>query len=218
VTARHFCAVKKYLPDWHKTKKSPFYYAWLLGILERGMKKLELLMDATALDRALARISHQILERFPNLDNIGIVGMQTRGVFLAKRIVVKLNELAAVSMSAGVLDVTLYRDDYRAPFRQPRVQVTDIPFDINGRDIILVDDVLYTGRTTRAALDALMDFGRPQTIQLAVLVDRGHRELPIRADYVGKKITTLTNQEVALKVLEIDGEDSLWLTEISKGD
>jgi pyrimidine operon attenuation protein / uracil phosphoribosyltransferase len=181
------------------------------------MKKLELLMDAPALDRALTRISHQILEKYPTLDNIGIVGMQTRGVFLAKRIVAKLNDLGSTSLSAGVLDVTLYRDDYRAPFRQPKVQVTDIPFDINGRDIILVDDVLYTGRTTRAALDALIDFGRPRTIQLAVLVDRGHRELPIRADYVGKKITTLTDQEVALKVAERDGEDSLWLMEI-EGD
>ena len=177
------------------------------------MKQLELLMDAHALDLALTRIAHQIIERNTDLQNLGIVGMQTRGVFLARRIVAKLNAIESPGLVAGTLDVTLYRDDYRIAFKQPQVRVTDIPFDINGRTIVLVDDVLYTGRTVRAALDALMDFGRPKSIQLAVLIDRGHRELPIRADYVGKKTTTLTNQEVSLKVLEHDGEDSLWLTE-----
>jgi len=173
-------------------------------------------MDEQALDLALTRITHQILEHNRSLPGIGIVGMQTRGVFLARRIVGKIKALAGVDLSAGTLDTTLYRDDYRIAFRQPKVQVTDIPFDINGTDCVLVDDVLYTGRTVRAALDALTDFGRPKTIQLAVLVDRGHRELPIRADYVGKKITTMTDQEVALKVREIDGEDSLWLMKIDK--
>jgi pyrimidine operon attenuation protein/uracil phosphoribosyltransferase len=121
-------------------------------------------------------------------------------------------------LAAGILDATLYRDDYRKPFKQPKVQVSDIAFDIAEKNIVLVDDVLYTGRTARAALDALMDFGRPKTIQLAVLVDRGCRELPIRADYIGKKMTTKQNQEVALKVKEIDGEDSLWLIQMDKGD
>jgi pyrimidine operon attenuation protein/uracil phosphoribosyltransferase len=182
------------------------------------MKQIELLMDATALDRALTRIAHQILEKNSDLKNLGIVGMQTRGVFLAKRIAEKINNLEKTNLSSGVLDITMYRDDYRMALKQPKVQVTDIPFDINGIDMILVDDVLYTGRTVRAALEALNDFGRPRTIQLAVLIDRGHREMPIIADYVGTTITTRMNQEVALKVREKDNEDSVWLMELEKGD
>jgi pyrimidine operon attenuation protein/uracil phosphoribosyltransferase len=182
------------------------------------MKKLELLMDSHALDLALTRITHQILERNRDFSKFGVVGMQTRGVYLAQRITSKINELENVNLVSGTLDVTLYRDDYRNAFKQPKVQITDIPFDINEMNLVLVDDVLYTGRTVRAALDALMDFGRPKSIQLAVLIDRGNRELPIRADYVGKKITTLRNQVVALKVSEIDGEDSLWLMELEEGD
>jgi pyrimidine operon attenuation protein/uracil phosphoribosyltransferase len=177
------------------------------------MHKAQLLMDAEALDLSLTRITHQILERNRDMNNFGVVGMQTRGVYLARRIVDKINALAGAKLVAGVLDPTLYRDDYRKPFRQPKVQVTEIPFDIDGINLVLVDDVLYTGRTARASLDALVDFGRPKTIQLAVLVDRGKHELPIRADYVGKKITTADNQEVALYVKEKDGEDALWLME-----
>ncbi len=180
----------------------------------KAMKELEYLMDAKALDLAVTRIANQILEKNRDLGSVGIVGMQTRGVFLAKRIVQKLNDFAGSTLVAGVLDVTLYRDDYHAPFKQPRVQVTEIPFDINGINVVLVDDVLFTGRTVRAALDALTDFGRPRTIQLAVMIDRGCRELPIRADYIGKKITTARNQEVRLKVTEKDGEDGIWLMEI----
>ncbi len=182
------------------------------------MKKLELLMDAVALDRALTRITHQVLEKNSILDNFGIVGMQTRGVYLARRIANMINKMENKEFKPGILDVTLYRDDYRMRFKQPCVKVTDIPFDINGKDILLVDDVLYTGRTVRAALDALTDFGRPNTIQLAVIVDRGQRELPIRADYTGKKLITLKNQVVELNVKEIDKEDSLWLMEIEEGD
>jgi pyrimidine operon attenuation protein/uracil phosphoribosyltransferase len=182
------------------------------------MKQIELLMDATALDRALTRIAHQILEKNADLKNLGIVGMQTRGVFLAKRIAEKINALEKTNLSAGVLDITMYRDDYRMALKQPKVQVTHIPFDINGIDMVIVDDVLYTGRTVRAALEALNDFGRPKTIQLAVLIDRGHREMPIHADYVGMQINTRMNQEVALKVKEKDGEDSVWLMELEKGD
>ena len=182
------------------------------------MKKLELLMDAAALDRALTRISHQVLERNPALDNFGIVGMQTRGVYLARRIAEKINTIEKTNLVSGVLDVTLYRDDYRMALKQPKVKVTDIPFDITKKDLLLVDDVLYTGRTVRAALDALTDFGRPRTIQFAVLIDRGHRELPIHADYIGKEVTTFKNQEVDLHVKEIDDEDSLWLMEIEKED
>lgn len=175
-------------------------------------------MDSHALDLALTRITHQILERNRNFSKFGVVGMQTRGVYLAQRIVKKINALENLNLSSGTLDTTLYRDDYRSGFRQPMVRITDIPFDINEMNLVLVDDVLYTGRTVRAALDALMDFGRAKSIQLAVLVDRGNRELPIRADYVGKKITTLHKQEVALKVNETDGEDSLWLMELEEGD
>lgn len=182
------------------------------------MKKLELLMDATALDRALTRITHQVLERNPVLDNFGIVGMQTRGVYLARRIAEKINAIEKTKLDTGVLDVTLYRDDYRMALKQPKVKVTNIPFDITRKNLLLVDDVLYTGRTVRAALDALTDFGRPKTIQFAVLIDRGHRELPIHADYIGKEVTTFKNQEVALHVKEIDNEDSLWLMEIEEGD
>jgi pyrimidine operon attenuation protein/uracil phosphoribosyltransferase len=182
------------------------------------MKKIECLMDANALDRALTRITHQILERNQDVAQLGIVGMQTRGVFLAQRIVKKINELEHVQLSAGILDVTFYRDDYRTILKQPEVKVTNIPFDINGIHMILVDDVLYTGRTVRAALDALTDFGRPQTIQCAVLIDRGHREMPITADYTGMAVTTRKNQEVALKVMEIDNEDSVWLMEREEGE
>jgi pyrimidine operon attenuation protein/uracil phosphoribosyltransferase len=182
------------------------------------MKPVKQLMDSHALDIALTRITHQILERNHDLSSIGIIGMQTRGVFLANRIVSKINEMEQTSLVAGVLDVTLYRDDYRVAFKQPHVQITEIPFDINGLDLVLVDDVLFTGRTVRAALDAVMDFGRPRTIQLAVLVDRGHRELPIRADYVGRKMTTQKDEEVALKVKELDREDSLWLMKREEGE
>jgi len=173
-------------------------------------------MDAGAIDLSLTRITHQILEKNRTLSTLGLVGMQTRGVFLARRIVAKINAIAGAKLVAGVLDVTLYRDDYRRAFKQPKVQVTDIPFDIGKRNIVLVDDVLYTGRTVRAALDAVMDFGRPKTIQLAVLIDRGRRELPIRADFTGKEISTGPNEEVALKVKEKDGEDSVWL--MQRGD
>jgi pyrimidine operon attenuation protein/uracil phosphoribosyltransferase len=182
------------------------------------MKPIELLMDAAAIDRTLARIAHQIVEKNTHLDAFGIVGMQTRGVFLARRITEKINKMENSALQTGVLDTTLYRDDYRRALKQPRVQVTDIPFAIDNTNLLLIDDVLYTGRTVRAALDALIDFGRPQRIQLAVLVDRGHRELPIQPDYVGLNITTLTNQEVSLKVNEIDGEDSLWLMQVEKGE
>ncbi len=173
-------------------------------------------MDAHALDLALTRISHQILERHGDLGDACIVGMQSRGVFLARRIAAKITAMEglAAPLLTGVLDTTLYRDDYRSRLRQPEVRITDIPFDINEKSVVLVDDVLFTGRTVRAALDALMDHGRPREIQLAVLIDRGHRELPIRADYVGKKITTSPTQEVALRVSELDGEDSLWLMEL----
>jgi len=188
------------------------------------MKKVQLIMDSHALDLAITRITHQILERNRDCSKLGIVGMQTRGVYLARRIAKKLNEVEKTSspkasrLTAGVLDVSFYRDDYRKTHKKPKVQVTDIPFDLNGMNVVLVDDVLFTGRTVRAALDALVDFGRPKTIQLAVIVDRGNRELPIQADYTGTVLKTLPNQAVKLSMQEHDGEDSLWLVEQEKGD
>lgn len=182
------------------------------------MKKIELLMDKHGVDLAITRITHQVIERNRDFSKFGIVGMQTRGVFLAKRIADKIKEIEDMTLEIGTLDITLYRDDYHVSLRHPEVKVTNIPFDITEMNILLVDDVLYTGRTVRAALDALMDFGRPKTIQLAVLIDRGNRELPIHADYVGKIIKTLHKQEVALKVSEIDGEDSVWLMEVEEGE
>ena len=175
-------------------------------------------MDSHALDLAITRITHQILENNRDLSHLGIVGLQTRGVFLARRIAAKISEIEKTKLDAGVLDVSFYRDDYRTALRQKKVRITDIPFDINDITIILVDDVLFTGRTIRAALSALMDFGRPKTIQLAVIIDRGNRELPIQPDYTGTVLKTLPNQAVSLKVKELDGEDSIWLMELEEGD
>lgn len=178
------------------------------------MKQVQLIMDSHALDLTITRITHQIIEHNRDLSKVGIVGMQTRGVFLAERINKKINEMEKVNLTPGVLDVSFYRDDYRRALKKPpRIKITDIPFDINGLSVILVDDVLFTGRTVRAALDALMDLGRPKTIQLAVIIDRGNRELPIQADYVGTTLKTLPNQSVSLKIKEHDGEDSIWLLE-----
>lgn len=182
------------------------------------MKKVQLIMDAHALDLAITRITHQILERNRDLSKLGIVGLQTRGVFLAQRIAKKLSELEKKTLSAGVLDVTFYRDDYRKTLKKSKARTTDIPFDLNGMNVVLVDDVLFTGRTVRAALDALVDFGRPKSIQLAVIIDRGNRELPIQADFTGTALKTLPNQAVRLNVKEHDGEDSIWLLEKEKGD
>jgi pyrimidine operon attenuation protein/uracil phosphoribosyltransferase len=142
--------------------------------------------------------------------------MRTRGEFLARRLQSKIEEIDEKQPTLGILDATLYRDDFRTRLKQPEVSVTDITFDINEKDVILVDDVLYTGRTTRAALDALMDLGRPSTIQFCVLVDRGHREMPIKADFIGKNIPTSVNEEVKVKMKEIDDEDAVYLIESPK--
>ena len=171
------------------------------------------IVDEIGLKRIITRISHEILERNKGSKNIVLMGMRTRGEFLAKRLHEKIKEIESIEVPFGVLDVTLYRDDFRTRLKQPEVSVSNFTFDINEKDIILVDDVLYTGRTVRSALNALMEFGRPNTIQLFVLVDRGHRELPIRADYIGKNIPTSMNEEVKVKVKEIDGEDSIYLVE-----
>ncbi len=172
------------------------------------------IVDKEGFDRILTRISHEILEKNTGSKDLVLIGMRTRGEFIARRIQEKINSIDKGNIPFGVLDVTLYRDDFRTRLKQPDVSVSNITFDINEKNVVLVDDVLYTGRTVRSALNALMDFGRPSTIQLCILVDRGHRELPIRADYVGKNVPTSNNEEIKVKMNEIDGEDAIYLVEV----
>lgn len=172
------------------------------------------IMDAEGLQRALTRISHEILERNKDVKRLAIVGIKSRGAHLAKRISKIIKELKNVNIPLGALDITLHRDDLFILTKQPVVHKTEISFDITEKDIILVDDVLFTGRTIRAALDELVDFGRPSTIQLAVLVDRGHRELPIRPDYIGKNVPTSSTEIIKVRINEIDEKDEVTLEEI----
>lgn len=173
------------------------------------------IVDEDGLVRIITRMAHEILEKNKGSQNLVLMGMKTRGEFLAIRIFERLKEIEKIDLPLGVLDITLYRDDFRTRLKQPEVSVSNITFDINDKDVILIDDVLYTGRTVRSALNALMDFGRPRSIQLCVLVDRGHRELPIRADYIGKNIPTSNQEEIKVKMKEIDGEDAIYLMEDS---
>ncbi|MDO8611575.1 MAG: bifunctional pyr operon transcriptional regulator/uracil phosphoribosyltransferase PyrR [Dehalococcoidia bacterium] len=159
--------------------------------------------------RAVSRIAHEILERNRGLDGVVLVGMRTRGVPLAARLAAAIQEFEGQAVPVGALDIGLYRDDIPAMELHPQIKPTELPTDIHGKRVVLVDDVLYTGRSIRAALDALIDFGRPASIQLAVLVDRGHRELPIRADYVGKNIPTALNEDVQVLLEETDGRDEV---------
>jgi len=172
---------------------------------------MPLVMDADRMGRTLTRIAHEILERNRGLDDLAIVGIRTRGVPLAKRLARAIREVSGHDVPTGSLDITLYRDDLmrHAVGAQPVIRRTEIPFSIDDKRILLVDDVLFTGRTIRAALDALIEFGRPQSIQLIVLVDRGHRELPIKADYVGKNLPTSAAQSVQVRLQEIDGRDEV---------
>ena len=176
---------------------------------------VSVVMDADRMRRSLARIAHEILERNRGVEELALVGIRTRGVPLARRIGQSIREINGHDVPTGVLDITLYRDDLmrHAVGPQPLVGRTEIPFSIDDKRILLVDDVLYTGRTIRAALDALIDFGRPKSIQLVVLVDRGHRELPIKADYVGKNLPTSLSQSVQARLLEIDGRDEVEIQE-----
>ena len=169
------------------------------------------LMTSEEMTRALKRISHQILEKNQGADNIVFLGIRRRGVPLAKVLAGNIRTIEGREVPVGDLDITLYRDDLSEICPDPVISGSDIPFDINGKDVILVDDVLYTGRTARAALDAASKYGRAATIQLAVLIDRGHRELPIRADYVGKNVPTSKSETVAVQVMEIDGEENVEL-------
>ena len=172
---------------------------------------MPVVMDADRIARTLTRIAHEIVERNKGVDGLALVGVRTRGVHIARRIGRSLLEIAHEEVPTGALDITLYRDDLmrKTVGPQPLVRRTEIPFSIDGRKILLVDDVLYTGRTVRAALDALIDFGRPSSIQLIVLVDRGHRELPIKADYVGKNIPTSLGESVQVRLEESDGHDEV---------
>jgi pyrimidine operon attenuation protein/uracil phosphoribosyltransferase len=172
---------------------------------------MPVIMDADRVSRTLTRIAHEIVERNRGVDNVALVGIRTRGVVIAKRLAQALHQITSEPIPTGVLDITLYRDDLmrNAVGPQPLVRRTEIPFSIDDQKILLVDDVLYTGRTIRAALDALIDFGRPREIQLIVLVDRGHRELPIKADYVGKNVPTSLKESVHVRLTEIDGADEV---------
>jgi len=180
------------------------------------MKVLEKkqLMDAAEMRRAVVRIAHEIVERNRGVDGIVIVGIQRRGVTLARHIVGSIREAEGVDVPLGTLDITFYRDDLSTLGPVPQVGKTELSFDVTDKNVVLVDDVLYTGRTVRAALNELMDFGRPQCIQLAVLIDRGHREVPIRADYVGKNVPTSRQEVIKVMVDEFDGQERVILGEI----
>jgi pyrimidine operon attenuation protein/uracil phosphoribosyltransferase len=169
------------------------------------------IMTADEIRRATIRISHEIVEKQAGTTGLVLVGIQRRGVPLARRIASSIAENEGVDIPVGALDITFYRDDLSLIAQQPVVKGTDLPFDLNGTTVVLVDDVLYTGRTIRAAMDALVDFGRPQAIRLAVLVDRGHRELPIRADHVGKNVPTSREEVVRVHLDEIDGEEGVLI-------
>ncbi len=163
------------------------------------------------ISRAVTRIAHEILEKNKGADKLALVGIRTRGATLAQRLAKKINEIESTSVSLGILDITLYRDDLGTSKQSPEVKKTDISFSLEGKEIVLIDDVLYTGRTIRAAIDALIDFGRPATVQLGVLIDRGHRELPIRPDYVGKNLPTSKSNQVQVHLKEDDGVDEVIL-------
>ncbi|MCK1238691.1 bifunctional pyr operon transcriptional regulator/uracil phosphoribosyltransferase PyrR [Streptococcus uberis] len=173
------------------------------------MKKKEIVDDVT-MKRAITRITYEIIERNKSLDNLVLAGIKTRGVYLARRIQERLKQLEGIELPIGELDIKPFRDDMKV-----EEDTTDMPFDINGKDVILVDDVLYTGRTIRAAIDNLVSLGRPARVGLAILVDRGHRELPIRADYVGKNIPTSSIEEIVVEVIEVDGKDCVSIVDPS---
>jgi pyrimidine operon attenuation protein/uracil phosphoribosyltransferase len=174
------------------------------------------ILDTDSIDRALTRIAHEIIERNPSLDGLSLVGIRTRGVPLARRLADKLEQIQHSRPPTGMLDINLYRDDLSLiAATHPVLKKTEIPFDVDGSKIVLVDDVLFTGRTIRAALDGLMDLGRPDWIQLAVLIDRGHREVPIRADYVGKNVPTARTEQIEVRLGETDDKDEVRLIRTS---
>jgi len=181
--------------------------------------KAKILSDKD-LNRVIVRLAHQIIEKNKGAENICILGMRKRGKIVAKRIAKEITNIENIEIPFGVIDTTLYRDDYnyRKRLRAPKVELTEIPFSIDEKNIILVDDVLYTGRTVRAALDEIIDFGRPASIQLVVLIDRGHRELPIQPDIIGESIITSIGEEVHVRLSELDSVDEVLLLDVSNGD
>ena len=176
------------------------------------MKK-NIVIDDAGFKRTVNRLAHEVVEKNTGAEDIVVVGIRTRGDYLAQRVAQKIEEIEGKSVQVGRLDITLYRDDLRGRLDQPQLKSTDILFDINGKILVLVDDVLFTGRTIRSALNALMDLGRPSTIQLLVLIDRGHRELPIKADFVGKNFPTSMKQEIKVLMSEVDEEDAVYVLE-----
>lgn len=179
------------------------------------MVEKALIMDESAMLRAITRISHEIIEKNNGVEDLVLIGIQRRGVPLANLITKKIMEVEGKEVKVGILDITFYRDDLSLLNEHPVINGTQIDFQIVGKNIVLVDDVLYTGRTVRAAIDAIMDIGRPKTIQLAILVDRGHRELPIRADYVGKNVPTSKTEVISVKVKEIDHVNSVTISDMN---
>lgn len=173
------------------------------------MEKKIVVMDAEGIDRSLTRIAYEILERNKGIEDLVLIGIRTGGIYLAQRLQIKIEQIEKVCVPMGIVDITLYRDDLLTSNRKPRLGKTDIPFSLDGRKVVLVDDVLFTGRTIRAAMDALIDFGRPRLIQLAVLIDRGHRELPIRADFVGKNLPSSLWEDVSVHLTEKNGVDEV---------
>lgn len=170
-------------------------------------------MDSRKINRSLARMTTEIIERNRELNNLVVVGIRTRGIYIGKRISKLIKDLEKVNIPVGVLDITLYRDDFSELEAQHMVKKTEIDFSVTGKDVLLIDDVLFTGRTIRAAMDSLFDLGRPKSIQLLILIDRGHRELPIRADYVGKFLPTSKREMVQVRLKEVDKEDEVLITE-----
>jgi pyrimidine operon attenuation protein/uracil phosphoribosyltransferase len=177
------------------------------------MNVKKVVMDADGIDRSLTRVAYELLERNKGIEDMVLVGIQTGGVFLAERLKKKIGRIEEAEIPMGVLDITLYRDDLRTSNKKPRLGKTDIPFSLENKKVILIDDVLFTGRTIRAAMDALIDFGRPKLIQLVVLIDRGHRELPIRADFVGKNLPSSLWEAVTVHLKEKSGRDEVTIEE-----
>jgi pyrimidine operon attenuation protein/uracil phosphoribosyltransferase len=179
----------------------------------KGMKKRKVVMDAEGIERSLTRVAYQILEKNKGVEDLVLIGIQKGGVLLAERLGRKISAIEGVPIPVGKLDITLYRDDIMKSGKQHEIGKTDIPFSLNGKKVVIVDDVLFTGRTIRAAMDALMDFGRPTLIQLAVLIDRGHREIPIRADFVGKNLPSSHSEEVLVKLSKRKASDAVMIEE-----
>jgi pyrimidine operon attenuation protein/uracil phosphoribosyltransferase len=207
-----------FLPQGIREKEVSFREPFRKGrFMEKDLDLKKKIIDEDGIRRALTRIAHEIIEKNKGTDGLVLVGIRTRGVPLARRLAERINSIEGVEIPVGILDITLYRDDLSMVAQQPIVHKTEIPFDINGKTVVLVDDVLFTGRTVRAALDALVDLGRPRAIQLAVMVDRGHRELPIRADYVGKNLPTSIEEVVSVNLEETDDNDSVLLLTKNRG-